>query len=441
MVELSSVYMDWLLIAGILVLLSTVVATLVYMIGSLLSNDKIKAWAKIEFVEIFYSMVLLLLVIGALGLLDAFAKQRALESNLFGAVTCSSTFDSAPYYQGTPCHIRLGMEYMNQLFIEGKDIAYDIYVKYSITSVIAEANINLETIYEQSGVFAYNPLRGFFTVGNIIKLTMFDYIVKILTINKFQEVLLRFIALALFPVMFTLGIVLRSFFFTRKLGGLLMALSLALYFIYPMFYVVGGVFYSSFKAKAVALSGDPDASALRYLYVDMQGFPVLGEAGGLDMSVINEKKKEYDVDSELDPYDPDSYAQRKLGPSSLAIEAIATDKSVAGTDALDLCRKVEEKVSEFSKSQKVMDDSAAIDAEISVWYELLSKTQFDQKESNFLTSFEAAEQGGYIDVTSRLTFFSLVFSFLGVMATIAATKSMSEIFGGDLEIAGLTHLI
>ncbi len=234
---MTSTYASWLLISGMLVLLSTGVAALVYMVGSMLSNDKVKAWAKIEFVEIFYSMVLMVIVVGALGTLNSFATSMTSDpnTNLYGAITCSQQFDSSPYYQGIPCHIRLGMEYMNQLFIEGKDMGYEIYVWYGLTAVIAEANINLETIYEQSGVFAYNPLRGFFSVGNVVKLTMFDYIVKILTINKFQEVFLRFIALALFPVMFTLGVVLRSFFFTSKLGGLLMAFSFALYVVYPMF--------------------------------------------------------------------------------------------------------------------------------------------------------------------------------------------------------------
>lgn len=439
---MASMLSDWLMISAILVMLSTVVAALVYMVGSFLSNDKVKAWAKIEFVEIFYSIILLVIVVSALGMLDEFAKQSASDSNLFGAVTCSKDFDASPYYEGIPCHIRLGMEYMNQLFIEGKDIAYEIYVWYSVTSVIAEANINLETIYEQSGVFAYNPLRGFFTVGNVIKLTMFDYIVKILTVNKFQEVLLRFVALALFPVMFTLGIVLRSFFFTRKLGGLLMAFSLALYFIYPMFYVVGGMFYTAFKAKAVTLTGDSDASALKYLYVDMEGFPVLGSDKGLEMEIIKQKQSEYDVDSNFNPYKEDTYSSRKLGPSSLAINTIANDLSATGPNAFDLCQKITDNVEDFSKpGSAALSDSEIIDKEISVWYSKLSKTQFDEKEMNSLFLFELADPGGYIDSTSRLTFFSLAFSFLGVMATIAATKSMSEIFGGDLEIAGLTHLI
>jgi hypothetical protein len=440
-------YGGWLLISGMLILLSTSVAALVYMIGALLSNEKVKVWAKIEFVEIFYSIVLMIIVISALGLLDSFVASMVSDptTNVFGAIVCSDQFSTnAPYYQGVPCHIRLGMEYMNQLFLEGKDIAYEVYVWYSITAVIAEANINLETIYEQSGVFAYNPLRGFFVVGNIVKLTIFDYITKILTVNKFQEVLLRFIALALFPVMFTLGIVLRSFFFTRKLGGLLMAFSLALYFIYPMFYVVGGIFYNSFKLKAEILSGNPDASALKYLYVDANKFPVLGDSGGLDMNVIKDKQKEYDVDSTSNPYD-----LRKLGPSSLAISAMSgmpsdpTDPGSAGSpNAFDLCEKINDKVEDFNKEgSKAISDSDIISNEVSVWYDKLSKTQFDEKESSSLLLFELADPGGYIDSASRLTFFSLAFSFLAVMATIAATKSMSEIFGGDLEIAGLTHLI
>jgi hypothetical protein len=41
----------------------------------------------------------------------------------------------------------------------------------------------------------------------------------------------------------------------------------------------------------------------------------------------------------------------------------------------------------------------------------------------------------------RMVFFSLFFSFLAVMSTIAAIKGLSPLFGGDVEIAGLTHLV
>jgi hypothetical protein len=48
---------------------------------------------------------------------------------------------------------------------------------------------------------------------------------------------------------------------------------------------------------------------------------------------------------------------------------------------------------------------------------------------------------GPVDVAARFTFWSMFFSLFGLLATIAAIRSLSITFGGDIEIAGLTRLI
>ena len=53
----------------------------------------------------------------------------------------------------------------------------------------------------------------------------------------------------------------------------------------------------------------------------------------------------------------------------------------------------------------------------------------------------AYKQGGPVDALSRIAFFSAFFSLFGILATIASIRSLSVTFGGDIEIAGLTHLI
>lgn len=53
-----------------------------------------------------------------------------------------------------------------------------------------------------------------------------------------QGFMLALVSNALFPVLLVLGIILRTFFFTRKLGGLLLAIALCIYTIYPMMYIL-----------------------------------------------------------------------------------------------------------------------------------------------------------------------------------------------------------
>jgi hypothetical protein len=65
--------------------------------------------------------------------------------------------------------------------------------------------------------------------------------------------------------------------------------------------------------------------------------------------------------------------------------------------------------------------------------------------SGFMTGDKFDEwifaDNGIINSMARMIFFSLFFSFLSVMSTIAAIKNISPMLGGDVEIAGLTHLV
>ncbi|MBI2079851.1 hypothetical protein HYT84_03730 [Candidatus Micrarchaeota archaeon] len=371
---LESIYAGWFILAIALLMLAIGFVGLVYIIGNFLANDKIKAWCRIEVVEILY----------------------------------------------TPCHIVLAMDYMNVLFREGEAVAFDIYGRYVVTAMLSELSVNLEVITTQTGVFAYNPLRGFFVVGNTTKALTFDYIMKVMTISKFQEVFLRFIAVAVFPVFFTMGVILRSFFFTRKLGGLLMAISLSLFFIFPLFYIVGSVFFYKLKVEAIQKTGDLDALAIKQIYESLDGVPIFfqGKPGTntkVDLSkLMNDATKAYG-------YDP----VKGYTGSGSATDPFST-KNLASS--LNFCKQI-------TDTDQVADQTSQ---EASDWLNQLMGKNFANVNAFLIGT---VDPGGDIDAASRLAFFSLFFSFLSIMATIAGVKSLSGILGGDLEIAGLTHLI
>jgi len=66
----------------------------------------------------------------------------------------------------------------------------------------------------------------------------FGLLIPLLSSFIAQAYLLEFIKTALFPSLLAMGIILRTFFFTRKVGGLLIAIALALYTIYPFMYIM-----------------------------------------------------------------------------------------------------------------------------------------------------------------------------------------------------------
>jgi hypothetical protein len=139
---------------------------------------------------------------------------------------------------------------MRELFDETKDFAFSIYLSYIKTSMLSEATINIEFVFEAAGFFTFTPWRGFFTMGNTIKALVFDWAIKIMMLTKFQEVLLRFIAIGLFQALFVIGAILRTFMFTRRLGGLLLGMAIAFYFVFPAFYAYGALVMIDLKEKA-----------------------------------------------------------------------------------------------------------------------------------------------------------------------------------------------
>ena len=81
-------------------------------------------------------------------------------------------------------------------------------------------------------------------------LTALDYIIEILTAAiisiEVQGVLLKFIAVVAVPVLLPVGIVLRTFYFTRRLGGAIMAIAIGLFAVFPLTYVLNASLASSY---------------------------------------------------------------------------------------------------------------------------------------------------------------------------------------------------
>ncbi|MBI5051543.1 hypothetical protein HZC08_02170 [Candidatus Micrarchaeota archaeon] len=423
---------DWPGLVGALLMLGIGAVALIYMIGGILANDKIKAWAKIEVFELAYSVLILIFIVGMMGGAHSLALSLSSDSSYkYGSASCTGVLNAfSEQFKGIPCHIYLSMDFMNSLFKEGQEAAYDIYGRYVLTAMLAEMSVNLEVITTQTGVFAYNPLRGFFVVGNTVKAMMFDYLIKLMTIAKFQEILLRFVSVGLFPFFFSTGILLRVFAFTRKLGGLLMAIAISLFFILPIFYVIGGIYYNELKDKAIAENpGVPlsEILVIKHVKEDLGSAPVFFNLGSPTPENLYKHAEVMQNTKNTYGYDYTTGLVGKGNPG--AVQNLVGQ----GFSAVNFCSTVgtldDSKVAQIDKNLGENSKS---------WFEQIKgRNWFNQNA--FLLG--AVEPGGDIDSASFLSFFSLFFSFLALMATIAGIKSLSGLLGGDVEIAGLTHLI
>ena len=449
---IEALFEDWLWIAAAAFGIMTALVATVYAVGSMLMNEKVKTWAKMELLEIFYSAIILAVAITAIPTIDG-VVQGALGVGGGGATEtwirdpgaglddeelvdiCGDKIaadEFSVYRNIDACHIRLATYYLRSIFIEAKNFAYTVYRSYLFTSILAEFSINVETTFEQAGFFTWTPWRGFVTMGNTLKELSFDWATKLMMLTKFQELLVRFTATALFPALFVGGVILRTFAFTRRLGGLLMGMAIALYFIFPAFYAFGALVMLDLKDEArpawlrnpanLDTFGNPrsnDPPIANTLYI----------TGEIDMLGGSGKLSQDELESELEKFeemDPEEYAE------------YVEDKDKGFTPDIDLTKDTStmseaERESAFEGAQEKMDD----------WFgSVSSQNMLDKLATKSLPGSPSYwGPNGHLDTLARITFFSLFFSLFGILGTIAAIRSLSITFGGDVEIAGLTRLI
>jgi hypothetical protein len=330
--------------------------------------------------------------------------------------------------------VRLGIWYLREIFNEAKDFAFDIYMSYIKTSMISEFTINIEFIFEKAGFFTFTPWKGFYSMGNKVKEMVFDWSIKLMMITKFQEVLLRFIATALFPAFFVIGALLRTLTFTRRIGGLLLGMAIALYFIFPAFYAFGALIVLDLKNDPVLVdmwrtnselnpNGDPNVPIANVMYINST-IHMPGGAGSYSTQDARNQLRAYEgIDSRT------YFEYMEAGGD--------------GTNSLTPLRDPGTGRTSDLSSRDVPADGAQRDAAIAnaraaadSWFGAVSR------ESAFDRFIEFAwEPNGPVDTLARLTFWSVFFSLFSVIGTIAAIRSLSITFGGDIEIAGLTRLI
>jgi hypothetical protein len=99
---------------------------------------------------------------------------------------------------------------------------------------------------------------GFISVGltSVLTplLTQMNYLINAITLAimgiEAQAVLLEFIAITAVPVLLPVGIVLRSLYFTRKLGGAIIAIAIGLFGVFPLTYLLNAELTNNYFSTA-----------------------------------------------------------------------------------------------------------------------------------------------------------------------------------------------
>ena len=424
-------------------------ALIAYYIAKTLQNPQLEAFAKKEAVEILISAVLPFVLLPSLGVLaDATVK----EIDPVGArIACSNApvnridIQMPDIYKdlfGTSspelCYLKTPYYFLQELFYESKYFLGEI-----LTMTIAVeflSSISTETtILAQMGMSqSMHPFAPIVASTQILMKKLLDYVVSITT-NVILLLSFFEVSISLSILLIVAGAILRMLFFTRKLGGLLMALGLSLLFVMPLMLSLGSAVYHSITPEKMTSF----TNRAYYVRLAQVGGSLIGYKTQANFDLLEFAKEYQDItlDSTITTYE--------IG-KKLDLLAENMDKSrvqIKQETKNIFSRAWGTLVGLFNALSDVLNRVIGFDPRrlgdavqglfylgwVGFVYSIGTVIQMGTSDYTIIDQL--------IDIIASFYFFLLVPTILAVIGVIATVKSLSPLLGGDVEIAGLTHFI
>ena len=262
---------DWIPLAAILIIIGFILMGLAYMFAYAFGYKSLEIFVKNELFQLAGSAFIIGNVLFFSYLIDSYSQQfaidiLAMQGGSGSAVSVGtgewevnpghalnvSTYNpngrwaTVTYSPGTrfkcpsPCHIYLARAYLGMAYERVYQLARSVVKAYATLSWIDYIRVggwvNIFGALFQLG-FTMMPFTGlsiiYYSLG-----TCFDFMAKAMVALKFQEMTLLYIQNGIYPLFLIAGIILRSVWFTRKLGGLLIAIAIGTYTLFPLLYVL-----------------------------------------------------------------------------------------------------------------------------------------------------------------------------------------------------------
>jgi len=222
---INSMLMDWKLVSVILIMLALVIIALIYMAGTTFQNPQLIAFAKHELGQVIVSAIFLAIIIGVLLLLEVVSSY--VGEQVFGS---EFVFTSNMSKHFTIAHI----------YIEN---VKDVGVTKSIELLKENVKLGKQMTHRKGWSLQTYPYISYSQApdaGYRMKYERNNQIMQaysgMISALSVQDAVLRGFAWVIGPLLIMLGIIFRSFSFTRKIGGMLLAAGLGLFFVYPLTY-------------------------------------------------------------------------------------------------------------------------------------------------------------------------------------------------------------
>ncbi len=217
---------NWRVLSVILAFISVGVIALIEMLP--IDNPKLKAWANEEAGQVIATAIIIIALVPTLSFID----------------TALQYFGSQNYNCEGSCLESIPNQYLNTLINSAETVSSNVFSK-GINAMQMASKANSYSCQ----VWVMPPcLQGYYNkrtnAGMMVDYERygieFETINSVLTSLTLQQFILNVVIKEVGPFLFLLGIVLRNFFATRKVGGLLLASSIGMMVVFPATYLIDG---------------------------------------------------------------------------------------------------------------------------------------------------------------------------------------------------------
>jgi hypothetical protein len=224
---IGSMVDEWRLFSVIFLLISIGLIAMAYPVSSALNLRELRAWADVEMGEAVSTALVVGLVIGVLVFVELVTQAYTLATPQFNC-------DGSRF-----CPVSVAEQYLQEYMDTTMPLYGDLlqesvaYGKAGTLSLIAGTNF----MYLGYLSVTMKPMP-FFLIQATSATQKLQFLMGMRDILFIQQFLLNHVSATLAPMALLLGIIFRSFFITRKLGGLLMAFGIGFMLVFPATYAL-----------------------------------------------------------------------------------------------------------------------------------------------------------------------------------------------------------
>ena len=188
-------------------------------VGKALQNRRIEHWGRDELLQAFINAAIVGALIGLIAILNSAVASLVPAST---GLVCPMTGNATTAIGFAQCYI--------------EDLSNKVF---DISSLLLEVNaiVGFITSIGVSFIITVNPFSGLSPIGSVLG-TIIETLYLFYTALQAQYSLLYFIGAAALTTFLPVGLVLRCFFPTRRLGGALIAMAIGMYVVFPLTFVL-----------------------------------------------------------------------------------------------------------------------------------------------------------------------------------------------------------